>query len=189
MRAQMAWTLVFVASMAIGADEKDAMKELVPCFTAAERARTAAYLVKSGQPKEKLDAELAAALTGAPPVELEQYKAALNGAFADKPADPDTYVAQKLNQCIATTSSSNKQHISRPCYEVTAHAHGIYLAKQQGLPLDQVKAKTAETLSKAGLSPMFVTTVQNMAGAIYGIDQPEPIFRARFFASCVIQSK
>jgi hypothetical protein len=175
--------------MAVGADEKESMKQLVPCFTQAERTRTAAYLVKSGQPKEALEAQLTSALVGAPPAEIEGYKAALNEAIAEKPGDPDAYVAQKLNQCVGGTSSKDKQHIARPCYEVTLHAHDLYVAKQQGLALEKVKAAAAESLSKAGKSPDFVATVQNMAGAIYGIDQPEAIFRARWFASCVIQSK
>lgn len=195
MRAQTAWVLLFVASMALGAgeqappNENPAMKELTPCFVLADRTRVAAHLVNSGQPKEALEARLTAALAEAPPAELELYKAALGEALAEKPADPGAYVAKKLDQCVAATSSRNKQHIARPCYEVTLHATEIYAAKQQGMALDKVKTTGGESLAKAGKSTDYVKSVQNMATAIYGIDQPEVIFRARWFASCVIQSK
>ena len=189
MRAQTAWILLFVTTMALGAEEHPAMKELTPCFVLADRTRVAAYLANTGQPKEALEAQLAAALAKAPPAELELYKASLGEALAEKPADPMAYAAKKLDSCVATTSSKNKQHIARPCYEVTLHATEIYAAKQQGIALDKVKTTAGESLAKAGKSADYVKSVQNMASAIYGIDQPEVIFRARWFASCVIQSK
>jgi hypothetical protein len=181
--------LLLVCCVAAGADESLLMRELVPCFTQAERTRVAASLVKSGQSREVLEAQLAPAYAGVPAVEWEKTKAALHDASADRPADAEAYVAQKLNQCVAATSLANKQHITRPCYEVTLHADELYAAKKQGLALEQVKASTAQTLARIGKSADYVTAVQNMAGAIYGIDQPASIFRARWFASCVIQSK
>ncbi|MCC2658729.1 MAG: hypothetical protein K0Q76_3837 [Panacagrimonas sp.] len=189
MRAQMAWILVLVASMAVGADEKQAMKELVPCLAQADRTRVAAFLVKSGQSKEAMEAQLSSSFAGLPPAELEAYKAALREAVADNPADPDAYIAQKLNQCVAKTSSASKQHVARPCYQTTLYAHEIYAAKEQKLPLEQVKKTSAENLTKAGLSADYVKAVQALATGIYGADQPEAVFRPRWFASCVIQSK
>jgi hypothetical protein len=183
------WLLLLVCSTVAGADESRAMRELVPCFTLAERARVSASLVKSGQSKEVLEARLASAYAGAPAGEFEKAKAALDDAFAGKPADVEAYVAQKLDRCVAATALANQRHVAWPCYDVTLHADALYAAKQQGLALEQAKASSAQALTRSGKSSDHVAAVQTMAGAIYGVDQPASIFRARWFASCVIQSK